>query len=342
MEGMNLVNYTDIPGSELHYGLMDGKDEEVLYPVSGSTRDPRLVNKFRSGSPSYTRLPQMKTLAGIHLMSQSSKKTVGGNAPFLAPVDGQSLSHVKLARGVSAPEFRFGGSSPQQMEVSLDLEIERREMNLKAEQEKIEELKQKKAAAAAQRVAAAEKYAALTAVRRETQLMMKMMVEQQMFEKEKMKFEKQMMLEQTMEARRRTIARNVKDRLGPKEVPARAGSSLYKENWARSQGRTGTKRKAGQGKIQNKRNNNQRNRLPDDLVLTTITEEGPKKARTRIVFDTDLPSDLILTELTEEGPRPKVFKPVTRVKSRFLIGGIDIINNNEDDDRVVFEDENDE
>ena len=30
------------------------------------------------------------------------------------------------------------------MEVSLDLEIERREMNLKAEQEKIEELKQKK------------------------------------------------------------------------------------------------------------------------------------------------------------------------------------------------------
>ena len=121
MEGMNLVNYTDIPGSELHYGLMDGKDEEVLYPVSGSTRDPRLVNKFRlvslhvssslavfsrSGSPSYTTLPQMKTLAGIQLMGQSCKKTVGGNAPFLVPVEGQSLSHVKLARGVSAPEFR--------------------------------------------------------------------------------------------------------------------------------------------------------------------------------------------------------------------------------------------
>ena len=138
--------------------------------------------------------------------------------------------------------------------------------------------------------------------------MMKMMVEQQMFEKEKCKFEKQMMkeiklLEQTMEARRKTIARNVKDRLGPKQVPAGAGSSVYKEDWARIQGRTGTKRKAGQGKIQNKRNNNQRNRLPDDLVLTTITEEGPKKARTRIVFDSDLPSDLILTELTEEGRR---------------------------------------
>ena len=118
---MNLVNYTDIPGSELHYGLMDGKDEEVLYPVSGSTRNPRLVNKFRlvslyassslavfrrSGSSSYNTLPQMKTLAGIHLMGQSCKKTVGGNAPFLAPVEGRSPSHVKLAKGVAAPGFR--------------------------------------------------------------------------------------------------------------------------------------------------------------------------------------------------------------------------------------------
>ena len=243
--------------------------------------------------------------------------------------------------------FRFGGPCPQEMERSLDLEIERREMNLKAEQEKIEELKQKKAATAAQRRAAAEQYAAITAVRRE--LMMKMLV----FEKEKRKLEieKQMMkmkeikmLEQTAEARRRTVARYVKDRLGPKQVPTGPGSSLYykeQEDWARSQERTGMKRKPGQGMIQNKRN-----RLPDDLVLTTITKEGPKKARTRIVFDSDLPSDLILTELTEEGPRPKVFKPETRVKSpgkgRARRVGIDTINVNEDDDRVVFEDENDE
>ena len=33
---------------------------------------------------------------------------------------------------------------------------------------------------------------------------------------------------------------------------------------------------------------------------------------------------------------------MTKVKGRFQIGGIDTINNNEDDDRVVFEDENDE
>merc|ERR1719495_2567500 len=114
----------------------------------------------------------------------------------------ESPSHVKLARGVSAPGFRFGGPCPQEMERSLDLEIERREMNLKAEQEKIEELKQKKAATVAQRRAAAEQYAALTAVRRE--LMMKML---------KMKEIK--MLEQEVEARRRTVARYVKDRLGP-------------------------------------------------------------------------------------------------------------------------------
>ena len=131
MEGLgltDLVHYTDIPGSELHYGLRDGKDEEVLAPASGSagagsTRNPRLVNRFRlvsllvsstlpvfsrmspvdSDSPSYAKLLQMKTLAGIHLMSQSNKKKMVGGT---APIQGQSPSHVKLARGVSAPGFR--------------------------------------------------------------------------------------------------------------------------------------------------------------------------------------------------------------------------------------------
>ena len=51
------------------------------------------------------------------------------------------------------------------MEVSLDLEIERREMNLKAEQEKIEELKQKQAGGQDMNAAQLEKIGAEEEVR---------------------------------------------------------------------------------------------------------------------------------------------------------------------------------
>ena len=58
--------------------------------------------------------------------------------------------------------------------------------------------------------------------------------------------------------------------------------------------------------------------LPDDLVLTKITDQGPRKAATNRIDFHALPDDLVLTELTEDGPRPR-FK--------------------EDDDRVVMEED---
>ena len=41
--------------------------------------------------------------------------------------------------------------------------------------------------------------------------------------------------------------------------------------------------------------------------LTNITAQGPKKARARIDYHS-LPEDLVLTDLTEEGPKPRLQK----------------------------------
>merc|ERR1719348_2308901 len=46
-------------------------------------------------------------------------------------------------------------------------------------------------------------------------------------------------------------------------------------------------------------------KLPDDLVLTTLTDQGPKRARSKRIDFHSLPAELVLTELTEDGPRPK-------------------------------------
>ena len=266
----------------------------------------------------------------------------------------------------------------------MDQEIEKREMNLRAEQEKIEELKLKKAATVAQRrydsmdwqaesgsVMEAEQFAAVTAMRREAQVMMQMslkiQVEQQMLKEEKMKLEKDKEILKLKEEvnmlqvqAKFRLSGNVKDRLGLKNNPAVASNSLNKKqvNWGRnnnknqmevrdrSRQQTGIKRKFkfGQNKyFGNKNNNHGQSRLPDDLVMTNITEDGPRKARPRIVFDSDLPADLILTEFTEDGPKPKVFKSETKVKGPFKFKDADdiVLNNEfEDDDKVV--DENDE
>jgi len=56
-----------------------------------------------------------------------------------------------------------------------------------------------------------------------------------------------------------------------------------------------------------KKKNYTNSKLPDELVLTNITDQGPKKAIARINYST-LPADLVLTEINEEGPRPKKIK----------------------------------
>lgn len=379
--------------------------EKTSASVSGATLNPGRPAKFKfgkkfspresssaseSGSPGSGRFPWIKkSLAGTHLR---------GAVPFMPPV--QSPSRVQLNRG---PEpfrsdcldcqdcnhnLRFGGPvpRPQETEISLDQEIEKREMNLRAEQEKIEELRLKKAATVAQlrydrmdwRAESGsemeeEQFAAVTAMRREAQMMMKMrlkmQVEQQMLEEEKMKLEKdkeilklkeKVKLLQEVQVRK-IFSSNVKDRLGPKNNPEVASISLNKKqvNWGRnnnknqmevrgrSRQQNGIKRKFGQMKnFGNKNNNYGQSRLPDDLVMTNITEEGPRKARPRIVFDSDLPADLILTEFTEDGPKPRVFKSETKVKSLFKFQDADdvVLNNvfvGEDDDKVVTG-ENDE
>ena len=209
--------------------------------------------------------------------------------------------------------------------------------------------------------------------RREAQMMMQMrlkiQVEQQMLKEEKMKLEKDKEILKLKEEvnmlqvqAKFRLSGNVKDRLGLKNNPAVASNSLNKKqvNWGwnnnknqmdvrgRSHQQTGVKRKFkfGQNKnFGNKNNNHGQSRLPDDLVMTNITEDGPRKARPRIVFDSDLPADLILTEFTEDGPKPKVFKSETKVKGPFKFQDADdiVLNNKfvgEDDDKVV--DENDE
>ena len=85
---------------------------------------------------------------------------------------------------------------------------------------------------------------------------------------------------------------------------------------------TGHNQNSGGGKWKKKQQHidikQRSSQLPDDLVLTKITDQGPRKAATNRIDFHALPEDLVLTELTEDGPRPR-FK--------------------EDDDRVVMEED---
>ena len=85
---------------------------------------------------------------------------------------------------------------------------------------------------------------------------------------------------------------------------------------------TGHNQNSGGGKWKKKQQHidikQRSSQLPDDLVLTKITDQGPRKAATNRIDFHALPDDLVLTELTEDGPRPR-FK--------------------EDDDRVVMEED---
>ena len=122
---------------------------------------------------------------------------------------------------------------------------------------------------------------------------------------------------------------SIKDRLGPRnKEKVSVFSRIKKQETQATQNRgvhhTGFKRKfAGSDYVEKKpkkKSNYTNSQLPDDLVLTNITAQGPKKARARIEYHS-LPEELVLTDLTEEGPKPRVSKI------------------QEDDDRVVMEEE---
>ena len=120
---------------------------------------------------------------------------------------------------------------------------------------------------------------------------------------------------------------SIKDRLGPRNKERVSVFSRIKkqETPASYNGDRPVKRKftgSDQGQRKKKNINNNDNKLPDDLVLTNITDQGPKKARARIDYKS-LPEELVLSDLTEEGPKPRVAK----IK--------------EDDDKVVVEEDED-
>ena len=180
---------------------------------------------------------------------------------------------------------------------------------------------------------------ALREIQKQTQMVLNMqkslMIERQMFEEEKRRLEDQRKyqeLQDSIASLQRQLqakqginpAGNIKDRVGTKNekrvsvfsrIKKQETQAIALASVARHYGfkRKFTSSDHGQGK-----NNSSYNKLPDDLVLTNITAQGPKKAKTRIDYHS-LPEELVLTELTEEGPRPRVAK----IK--------------EDDDRVVME-----
>ena len=179
---------------------------------------------------------------------------------------------------------------------------------------------------------------ALREIQKQTQMVRNMqkslMMERQRYEEEKRRQEQERKykeLQESVERLQRQLQAkqgvnpvgSIKDRVGPKNKLGVSVFSRMKKQESQAS-YSGVKRKFpgtphGQGKrpMKNKINNNDK-KLPDDLVLTNITAQGPKKARTRIDYHS-LPEDLVLTDLTEEGPRPRVFKT------------------KEDDDRVVME-----
>ena len=188
---------------------------------------------------------------------------------------------------------------------------------------------------------------ALREIQKQTQMVLNMqkslMMERQMFEEEKRRLEDQRKyqeLQDSIERLQRQLqakqginpAGNIKDRVGPKNEERVSVFSRIKKQEIPAQNSVvarhyGFKRKFtgsddGQGKKPRKKDSCSHSKLPEDLVLTNITAQGPKKARTRIDYHS-LPQELALTELTEKGPKPRVAK----IK--------------EDDDKVVMEEEED-
>ena len=193
---------------------------------------------------------------------------------------------------------------------------------------------------------------ALQEIQKQTQLVLNMqrslMKERLRFEEEKRREEdrrQNLQLQDSIERLQRQLQAkqgininttgSIKDRLGPKnEGKVSVFSRIKKQETQTPQysgaHHVGFKRKVAgsgqgirsQGKKQ-KNNNHTSSRLPDELVLTNFTAQGPRKARARIDFHS-LPEELVLTDLTEEGPRPRVFRT------------------QEDDDRVVGMEEGEE
>ena len=142
-------------------------------------------------------------------------------------------------------------------------------------------------------------------------------------------------LEEALKAKKAIASMNVKDRVGPKNtlqssqkvsVFARiSNKEVQRTNTSSNTGQLNKKRKLddikldqGKKKYRKNKKNYGNNNLPEDLVLTTITDQGPKKAKASRIIYNSLPAELVLTELTEDGP-----KPVNRVM--------------EDDDDVVLD-----
>ena len=245
----------------------------------------------------------------------------------------------------------FGGARrSSQGTVSLDEEIQKREMNMRAELEKLNELKQMKAAEVAQRkydrldyggeseddnglpAPYRDQHIAFRELQKDAEKWKKMklsiLIEHEMVQEEKKKLADRLeilKLKETIQKMEMTLNAKqgipshpgkVKDRLGLKEVPKVSVFSkpMKQETGGRQFQLSGTKRKSLVSNNQpvkmnrkkgNKNNNHGVNKLPDELVLTTITAQGPRPARPRIEFSS-LPADLVLTELTEDGPKPRV------------------------------------
>ena len=184
---------------------------------------------------------------------------------------------------------------------------------------------------------------ALREIQKQTQMVLNMqkslMIERQMFEEEKRRLEDQRKYQELQDSiaslQRQLQAKqginptgNIKDRVGTKNEKRVSVFSRIKKQETQAKNSVnrhyGFKRKFtgsdhDQGRKPRKKNYSH-SKLPEDLVLTNITAQGPKKARTRIDFHS-LPEELALTELTEEGPKPRVAK----IK--------------EDDDKVAMEEE---
>ena len=188
---------------------------------------------------------------------------------------------------------------------------------------------------------------ALREIQKQTKMVLNMqkslLMERQKFEEEKRRQEdrrKYQELQDSIKRLQRQLeakqgvnpAGSVKDRVGPKnkvsvfsriekpETPAQ-NSPAHQSGFKRKL--HGSAQGQGQGKKPRMKKDSTNWKLPEDLVLTNLTAQGPRKARPRINFHR-LPEELALTELTENGPRPRVAKI------------------REDDDKVAMEEEEEE
>ena len=236
---------------------------------------------------------------------------------------------------------RFGLTS---LPAPEDRQIQELEQDLAARHNLLERLKARKARKEA-RLGQAGGLGplALQEIQKQAQLVVNMqrslLVERLRFEEEKRRQEdrrQNLELQESIERLQRQLQAkqgintnspsSIKDRLGPQKVSVFA--RIKKPETQMTENR-GFKRKFpdsghGQGqwrKPRRKKNfTNSSSKLPDELVLTNLTAQGPKKARARIDYHS-LPEELVLTELTEEGPKPRALQI------------------QEDDDRVVVEED---